>query len=343
MSNPREGGWWCPWCRQNRKATSNNCCGCGAHWRDCVQTTRKSPRRRRRNHQNQQNQEQEWNYTGQWNQNQTTPWAGSGRNPSPRRGPAQRPRAATKSPARQAFVDKKGNKQTQNVPPPEPEWKPDAHHIDETPPAAASSSTAEAQLRDLVAALKKSENALDGEVQNALSKVTVVTPEQATKLLQSATARHANARDALRKAKRARQNLHKNWRKFLADAVTRWQQHSENFSKEDTKLETAIAEANAVFQSARTHLEETKDALIEFDSATGEIQEVSDDENMPDAVPTLSNDIKEVVSNLTRLRDQHDEIAEQSALKKARKEDDGPAEDGTPLPKALQPFGSGGK
>eukprot|EP00435_Cladocopium_sp_Y103_P051713 s2481_g16.t1 len=153
----------------------------------------------------------------------------------------------------------------------------------------------------MAAALKKSENALDGDVQNALSKLT------ATKLLQSDTSRHANARDAPRKAKKARQNLHKNWRKFLADAVTRWQQHSENYSKE----EAAIAEANATFQSARTHLEETKEALIEFDSATGEVQEVSDDENMPDAAPTLSD---EAVNSLTRLRDQHDESAEQRVI-----------------------------
>eukprot|EP00435_Cladocopium_sp_Y103_P075747 s462_g64.t1 len=342
MSDPRSGGWWCAWCRQNRKATSNNCCGCGAHWQDCVQTNRKSPRRRRKP---QQDQDQTRNYTGQWTQQQSTPWTSSARNPSPRqRAPAQRPRAATKSPARQAPKGGKGKQpKPSNVPPPEPEWKPEVTSADGTPTASASSTLAETQLRELVTALKKSDKALDGDVQNALAKVTVVTPEDATKLLQSATSRHASARDALRKAKKARQNLHKNWRKFLADAVTRWQQPSDNFSKEDTKLDTAITEATAVFQSARTHLEETKDALLEFDNVNAEVQEVSDDELMPDTAPTLYDDIKEVVNSLTRLRDQHDEAIDQSATKKARKEEEGSAEGGTSLSKALQPFGSGGK
>ena len=71
------------------------------------------------------------------------------------------------------------------------------------------------------------------------------------------------------------------------DAVTRWQKHSENFSKEDAKLEEAIMAAANVFQAARAHLEETKEALAEFDNLEEQIQEISGGDLMSDQAPPI--------------------------------------------------------
>ena len=49
------------------------------------------------------------------------------------------------------------------------------------------------------------------EAQDVLSKVAVLTPKDAERLMQSAASRLGNARDGFQLAKKARQNLHKNW------------------------------------------------------------------------------------------------------------------------------------
>ena len=151
-------------------------------------------------------------------------------------------------------------------------------------------------------------------------------------------------REKLQKAKTARTNMHRNWGKFLDDSVKRWQQHGEKFTKEDEELANAIDAATSVFQAARTHLEETKEALAEFDNIVEkEIPEVSDEDLMADTTGSIGDGIQEMLTNLTRLRDAQDDI-EANAAKKARTEEPPAtpaAEGGSALPKAMQPFGGG--
>lgn len=193
--------------------------------------------------------------------------------------------------------------------------------------------------------LKKSDIELTPEVQAALNKVTVITPKEATKLMHGAVSKLDTARDRLQKARTARDNMHRNWSKFVADAVIRWQQHTERFEKEDAELQEAIEAASTAFQTARQHLEDTKEALAEFDDVIGQVQDVSDEELMSDAMPNIATNLQELMTSLRRLRDSQDDN-NSAAAKKPRIE--GPisihdGEEGPAVPKAMQPFGAGGK
>eukprot|EP00435_Cladocopium_sp_Y103_P031998 s56_g8.t1 len=256
----------------------------------------------------------------------------------PAKSPRQRPKA--KRAARKAAV---------NVPPPEPEWE-----FEATAPTSASthgsasSTTTEAQqLRELVSALKKSEMEVSADVQAVLNRVTVITPKEATKLMHAATDRLSNARDRLQQARTARTNMHKNWGKFIADAVKRWQAHGERFTREDAELMEAIETATAAFQAARNHHEETKTALAEFDNVIEQVQEVSDEEVMNDTTADVASNIKELQTSLARLCDCQDDGDAPVGKKQRREEPEVPMEDSknsaSKASQALQPFGAGHK
>ena len=336
MTDSRTGGWWCPWCRKDIKAAHSNCGFCGVHWSECVSAP-KSPRRRRQT----PGRRTSWNYDGEWTEGNGEPWTAS----TPRRQQSPRQRS-TKSPARQQPKAKKAAKKTA-APAPEPAWNPGTTTVAasaSSAPSAAALSQAAQDLRDLVGVLKKSDLELTPEIQAAMSKVKVVTPKEASKLMHGAVSRLDAARDKLQKAREARSNMHRNWSKFIADAVKRWQEHSERFTAEDKNLLEAVEAATTSFQEARTHLEETKESLAEFDNLIEEVHEVSDEELMTDSVPGIAGGIQEMLSSLRRLQDSQEEL-ETSAAKRPRieKNKEG-VKDGKPatLP-SMQPFGGGDK
>ena len=101
----------------------------------------------------------------------------------------------------------------------------------------------EIQLKELATAVNQMEQPLTADVQRALAnaqKMVVVDP---TIQLQSAAAKLGHARDMLLHARRARQNLHNSWAKFIADAVQRWNKHMEDFEARDAEHMATIQEA----------------------------------------------------------------------------------------------------
>ena len=300
-----------------------------------MQATPKSPRRRRQT----PSRQVQTGYAADWQQDRA-PWPAS----TPRRGQPTPKASAPKSPARQQPKTKKPAKKQSGAPAPEPDWESEVAPPSQVSTSAASSTVSpEAQqLRELMAVLKKSDQELSAEIQAVMSRVKVITPKEASKLMHGAVSRLDTAREKLQKARNARSNMHRNWSKFLSEAIQRWQQHSEKFAKEDGELQKAIELAATVFQNARSHLEETKEALSEFGNVIENVQEVSDEELMLDAPPSLANGIQEMLTSLTRLRDTQDEpenLAKKPRLAEAAKEEPGNAS----LPRAMQPVGMGDK
>lgn len=166
----------------------------------------------------------------------------------------------------------------------------------------SSSPTEVQQLQGLMNVLKKKDMELDPEAQAVMNKVKVITPKEASKLMHGAVSRLDNAKDKLQKALDARQNMHRNWGKFVSDAVVRWQKHTENFTKEDSQLQEAIVTATTACHTGRAHLEETKGA--------------NDDDIMTDTTPDLPSGIQELVHSLTRLRDSQE--SQWGSLQKAK-------------------------
>ena len=185
-------------------------------------------------------------------------------------------------------------------------------------------------------------------MQNVLSKVTLKPPDPSQQM-QSANSRLKNARESLQRAKEAKQNLHRNWRAFLTEAVKRWEAHSAKFTKEDNELQEAIDAATTAFQEAKEFFETSREILEAHDSKET-VQEISDDELLAEATPSVTEDIETMLSSLTRIRDRQEEAHQDGSVpKKARTSEPveptdggGPSSESTPSP-ALTPFRTGGK
>lgn len=257
---------------------------------------------------------------------------------------------ATKSPARQqpskkptkasGTAKRHSGSKALKVPEAEPEWMSLEAVEEETESAAAST---EEKLHRLVAELQKSDHPLSEGVQEALTVATAVSPEESTRKMQSAVSRLSNARDQLMRARQARDNLHRSWAKFIAAAVQRWNQHSDNFGKQDAKMQEAIQNAIEKLQKAKEEMEASKEALNQHDQASSDVLEISDEELMKDVTPQISADIQSMVSSFEKIRARQAESFDESATKKLRLD---PAEASTAEAKpsaALEPFGQGSK
>lgn len=211
--------------------------------------------------------------------------------------------------------------------------------------SAAAHNAVETHLKELAAAVKQMDQPLSADVQKALanaSKVVVVDP---TIQLQSAAAKLRNARDHLLQARRARQNLHNSWAKFIAEAVQRWNQHTEDFDSRDAEHVKAIQEAMDKYQEAKEVMETSKEAVSASDIGVPAVVEPSEEELMTDATPSIHDDMQSMVQTFNRIRDRQAEVFEGSALKKPRLEDGEEAAHDKAVygSRALQPFGGGGK
>eukprot|EP00435_Cladocopium_sp_Y103_P074421 s70_g48.t1 len=332
--------WWCAWCRKDVKAAFNHCGFCGASWQESQQQQQQPRAQSRRR--------QTWNYTGDWHSQDQGPWAPQTKQHKPK--PKSPRRRGNKSP-RQQPKDRAGPKKTSSVPDPEPEWD---SQVDQERTSATDAQTEKAEmlLQELAQAVQKSEQPLDTQVQTVLSKVNIKPPDP-SKQMHSATSRLDNARLELQRAKDAKKNLHKNWGAFLAAAVKRWEAHSAKFTEEDKDLQDAIDRAMVTFKEARAHFEATKELVTLRDQRVTEVHEVSDEELMQDATPSVTSDMAQMLTSLTKIRERQEEMEEQMddpATKKARRSEhpdhgDDPGDDGvgSTKPSALMPFGRGGK
>lgn len=207
------------------------------------------------------------------------------------------------------------------------------------------SNAVEQQLKELASAVKQMDQPLTPDVQRALAnaqKVVVVDP---TIQLQSAAAKLRNARDHLLQARRARQSMHNSWAKFIAEAVQRWNQHTEDFEARDAEHVSAIQEALEKYQSAQETMEKSKEAVSASDISIVENVEPTDEELMADVTPSIQDDLRAMVQSFDKIRARQDEALEGAAAKKARIDAGNETAGEKPSfgARSLQPFGGGGK
>ena len=333
--------WHCAWCQKDVKGTFSNCGFCGSHWTECCPQTPRSPRStkspRRR-------QGSTWTYSGHWGQQDggsyyQGPWNGPSSTPkSPRRVPK-------KSPARPQKKNDNKQGKARIVPPAEPEWGGSQDHAPDSTAAASKPSAAEMQLKELASAVKQMDQPLTTDVQRALAnaqKLVVVDP---TIQLQSAAAKLGHARDQLLLARKARQNLHNSWAKFIAEAVQRWNKHTEDFETKDAAHAAAIQEALEKYQSAKDTMEKSKEAVSASDIVATDLAEPSEEELMADVTPSIQDDMRSMVRTFDEIRARQEEIIDGSVPKKARIDQGDGASGDKPAfgARSLQPFGRGGK
>ena len=123
-----------------------------------------------------------------------------------------------------------------------------------TPSTAAASTAAptqaEAQLRTIVAALKKNETNLPAELQSLLHENAKVQSQDMTKVLHSAVSKLGKAKKTLQDARAARLNLHNVWRSYLAASVDKWHQFCKDFEDQDSELAQQVQNATEAVKTA---------------------------------------------------------------------------------------------
>eukprot|EP00435_Cladocopium_sp_Y103_P016910 s2911_g4.t1 len=245
-------------------------------------------------------------------------------------------RRHTKSPAR---FNKSKSKQSQGrqVPPPEPRWQED---YVEPSSATASSAAAEAAMQELMTSVQQMDQ-LTPDVQRALQKAQKATLVEPARQLESAASRLRNARDQLRKAREARKKMHASWAAFIAEAVKRWNQHSEDFATKDAEHMTAIQDAMDRYQMAKRVMESSKEA-VNAEDAPEENADQNDEELMTDDPPNIKDDLQAMTQSFERIRARQEDIVEDAPTKKARVEEIEIADKPMPGARSMQPFGRGG-
>lgn len=241
---------------------------------------------------------------------------------------------------------KKKKNAARDLPHAEPEWEYNKQkNMEDDAVESNPSNAVEQQLKELASAVKQMDQPLTPDVQRALAnaqKMVVVDP---TIQLQSATAKFRNARDQLLQARRARQSMHSSWAKFIAEAVQRWNKHTEDFEARDAEHVSAIQDALEKYQSAKDIMEQSKEAVNASDINIAEQTDPTDEELMVDATPSIQDDLRAMVQNFDKIRARQDENLEGVAAKKARIDSGSEAVGDKPSfgARSLQPFGGGGK
>ena len=270
--------WRCKYCKKISKASANGCSQCLTPWQECQDTEYVPPTRQ---------QDWNWKYHQESGQSPRSPRNGKGNRgksqqpKSPRHGHKGRGKGGGYKAGKgdgshqQGKQTGKGKVPSQNMDkgkgkgetmvPPEPPWTPTLHPSSlplpppTTPPPPPSAE--ETTLKELIHALKKSQQDMDPEVQAILQRSHMKEGQKSTQSLYSAVDDLSTARETLDIAKLARHNLHIKWRNFLTDAVQRWQKHTEDFQREESELTQQIEAAKTSLAAAVRRFENSKSEL----------------------------------------------------------------------------------
>jgi len=289
---------------------SHQFCGiCGKSWHLCADPTYTSAAVQPR--------EVQWSYAANcneadwedaaWNQayGEGSQWSAP---PKRRQTPRRRSRKAKASTAETPPSGKgKGrHKQLENeaVGPPsiaslaaaDPPWLTSLLQQQPVVPAPNPNPPEDKQIKSIMAALRKHNDALPPELQAFVSEAAQKEGQQETKQMHHAVTAHGKAKKELQQAQMARLNLHAAWRGFLGHAVNLWQGYSAQFVEQEKQMADRVAAATEALESAKVNLAQSKQAAgveVKEDSMT-----ISEDDTDKDVSGQAAERIKEGICNL---------------------------------------------
>lgn len=216
--------------------------------------------------------------------------------------------------------------------PPEPPWHSTAYNLPSLPPLPPPAAPhpdvqlkATQTLNQLAAVVNKQPDRYDPEVHALLQGAALAEGLTTTEKMYKAMADLGEAREALDAARLGRSQNHIRWRDFLASAVTRWQEYTADFQKQEMEFTTAIDQARACITNAKERFEQCKAALSE-DELKG-VEDVTDEamaeraQEQPLGSP-IQDGLNTMAANLVTLRTTAEAmvIEEQASNKRPRLE-----------------------
>eukprot|EP00435_Cladocopium_sp_Y103_P048910 s1337_g14.t1 len=341
----KNSGWLCHWCRVMNGKHANCCHRCGGKWYDVGEDSTDHTYTHWQRTQRKQPQPE----TEQW---PAAPSHGRGRGQVPNVRPQQRSRRGRKPSA------SRGDQSQPATQPPGPPALPNAQSDvswmtllqmqqtanqnsaqvgPEADPGASSTQPLPADMKKLLASLKKDQDKLSPEnqelVKSLSAKDAVKEQRDEEKELQQAVKSLSRARRDLAEAVEARSNLHAKWRLFLSLSATQWQNFTQEFQDQETSAQQKINEAKDAVALAKTTFEASRETVVfKEEKKEVEVQEIATDDEAMDG-PSAGH-LQEGLQALTNsLKDLHRQAetahAEEQASKKARLGDHGKAPDAT--------------
>ena len=307
--------WRCTHCWKTAQKNSKFCAECGASWTTSADTTYYPPS-------SETSSWEQWPDPA-WDRQNATSWQTDTwqRPKSPRRRPsrsrnptqdgADKGQAASYYNKGQKGAGKKGkagrgkgknqvgknvdNEILQGKGPPAamPTWKspiPDpAQYVPPAIPAPPPISPAEAKLKELTAALRKTPDNLTPEVQALVKDVAMSAGQTETTKAVQAVEELGVAKERLSAVKWARYQNHGAWKNFLQEAMEQMTVFANAFQEQEAVLGEAVQKARAAVLAAKEKSDAAKDG----------IQEISDGEEMDSADPPQA--LQEGLQNMTQV------------------------------------------
>ena len=188
-----------------------------------------------------------------------------------------------------------------------------------TPPPLTAQSAPDATPAELLAYLQKRSVDLPLDVQQQIQKHSHKQSKRAIKDLQEAALALGEARTTYEEALLARTQHLSTWKSFLAEAVKSWSEYAKIFEQHEKALQERISVAKEQFQEAKQCLDASK-------VSAGNVQEISDEEELPgDSCPSamqITESIQSLSTSLQQLSKEAESIKiEEHAAKRPRVED----------------------
>eukprot|EP00435_Cladocopium_sp_Y103_P065735 s2_g27.t1 len=349
MASMKAPEWRCRTCKKLLKGNLPRCAWCGLPWQQCYDDTYQTQEDRKRQKSASRAQD---SVQTQWNQQSTYVQQNrdKGRQKSPRtrsrrhreKGSDQDTYAPMPTPpvpfAMQPQVPGKGGGKgsqgfagqfpagTLAPPPPPPlllQQMPQQLPVQQMnampdysmyAPVPAPPSDAELRLTSLMGALRKApEDSLTPEVQAEMQKNTIQETKKTSKGLHSAVSDVDRARRAIADVEASRAKLMADWKTFLQQSVTTWQEYTTMFQRQECALQEKLAsakkelaEAKRLFNEKSQHLKEDEVHVVSDADTTEDMQTQSE------ASKRIHEGLGNVVHSLQELSEKA-ELEEQQA------------------------------
>eukprot|EP00435_Cladocopium_sp_Y103_P046395 s189_g13.t1 len=206
---------------------------------------------------------------------------------------------------------------------------------------------AQQKLQKIVKAAKK-EDHLSPEFQALVHEEQKKDNKECGRNLHAAVTVLEKAKEKVIEIESARAQLMTQWRVFLHQSVTKWQEYTTQFQSSETAFQQQLQEAALNVKKAQKRFETAK-RRSDAGTTDEDVQSISDEEveemeaeELPrdENAQRIQENMEQVVSSLTTLSEAADRL--EPKAKRPRKEDEAPGAAAKPSSTAMQPFGKAG-
>eukprot|EP00435_Cladocopium_sp_Y103_P056002 s964_g18.t1 len=206
---------------------------------------------------------------------------------------------------------------------------------------------AQQKLQKIVKAAKK-EDHLSPEFQALVHEEQKKDNKECGRNLHAAVTVLEKAKEKVIEIESARAQLMTQWRVFLHQSVTKWQEYTTQFQSSETAFQRQLQEATWNVKKAQKRFEAAK-KRADAGTAEEDVQSISDEEveemeaeELPrdENAQRIQENMEQVVSSLTTLSEAADKL--EPRVKRPRKEDEVSGAAAKPSSTAMQPFGKAG-